>query len=54
MKTATEAQRFLLLYFSGAIDSICAVSISQNSKDLYVATVADIDPKNARKFLSEL
>lgn len=53
-KSATEAQRFLLLYYAGAVDHIREMPISQNSKDLYVATAADIDPENARKFLSEL
>src|SRR5687767_14972575 len=51
---ATEAQKFLLAYYSGALKQIIELNISQNSKDLLVSVMLDIDPDNARKYLSEL
>ncbi|RYG14912.1 MAG: hypothetical protein EOO07_16490 [Chitinophagaceae bacterium] len=52
---ATEAQRFLLYHLSGSINHIIQNSeYSQKQKALLVSLMLDIDPENARKFISEL
>jgi len=50
---ATEAQRFLVLYHLGLVELIKKLEISQNQKDVLVSVLLDIDPHNAKKFLSE-
>lgn len=54
-KLTTEQQRFLLFYHLGFVDAMVQNHTgSQNQKDLLVARMLNIDPDNARKFLSDI
>jgi hypothetical protein len=51
---ATEAQRFLIAFYLGQLDTIIQEPNSQKQKHITISIMLDIDVDNARLFLSEI
>lgn len=51
---ATKAQKILLMKYTGILDAISNLNLSQNKKALLVSTLLDLNADNVEKDLSQI